>query len=186
MTGRHSMFDGAREVTVSVPVSGSENVMVPVIRAIVRREDNEDLILLQRRSGDMASVRGKCELPGGVWRAGASPISEVAREVAEETGIEVSTVSGVAVTEIDGRRSIATIEPVAVIAGFHDAFPAVHVVLAAVGSGVPRGQEGESYDVRWWPTAEIRAELVRQPDAFIPSSRCALDAYFAEKDSVSG
>ena len=70
--------------------------------------------------------------------------------------------------------------------GFSDAFPAVHTVLVAVGSGVPRGQEGESHDVRWWTTGAVRGELQRQPEAFIPSSRAALLAYLALKESSRG
>ena len=180
------MFDGTRSVSVAVPVSGSENVMVPVIRAVVRSEEDSGLILLQRRSSRSEAVLGKLEIPGGLWRAGESPTAAVAREVFEETGVELVSISGVAVDEIDERRSIATITPLAVIAGFHDAFPAVHTVLVAVGSGVPRGQEGESHDVRWWTTRAVRRELQRQPEAFIPSSRAALLAYLALKESSRG
>ena len=186
MTGRHSMFDGTRAVSVDVPVCGSENVMVPVIRAIVRDNKDPDLILLQRRSSRSEAVSGKLEIPGGLWKAGESPVAAVAREVSEETGVEVSAVSGVAIDHVDDHRSIATITPVAVIAGFFGAFPAIHTVLAARGSGVPRGQEGESHDVRWWHTSDIRHEMEREPEAFIPSSRAALVAYFALKESSSG
>jgi len=180
------MFDGERDVTVPVPVSGTENVMVPVIRAIVVRDEGPRAILLQRRANPAEAVYRLLEIPGGMWRAGESPIAAISREVREETDVVLTSVSGVSVDDIDDRRSIATLRPLAVIAGIYEAFPAIHVVVVATGTGVPNPSDGESYDVQWWPTEAVRSELQLRPEVFIPSTRAAITAYLASVDTVSG
>jgi ADP-ribose pyrophosphatase YjhB (NUDIX family) len=186
MSGTHSIFDGTNEVTVPVPVSGTENVMVPVIRAIVNNADGSDSFLLQRRSIDTEPVFGLLELPGGTWRAGESPQDAIAREVLEETGILLESISGIVVDRLDARRSIATVKPLAVIAGVDGAFPAVHVIVVASGSGSPRPADGESSDVRWWSIEEVRVEVEDRPMAFVPSTLAAVCAYLDSIESESG
>jgi ADP-ribose pyrophosphatase YjhB (NUDIX family) len=176
--GIHTMFDGTSEVTVAVPVSGDENVMVPVIRAVVENSDGSDSILLQRRSNPGEPVFGLYELPGGRWRAGESPDVAISREVHEETGVRLTAVSGIEIVTLDSRRAIATVTPIAVVAGVRGAFPAIHVVVAASGTGVPDSVDGEAFDARWWPTMSVRIEMNERPGAFVPSTLAALNAYF--------
>ncbi|GMQ97906.1 MAG: hypothetical protein BMS9Abin17_0409 [Acidimicrobiia bacterium] len=177
MTGRYRMWTGSESVEVDVPVSGGENVMVPVIRGIVRCVEDPSLILLQRRADPMEPVFGCLEIPGGRWRSGESPADALTREVYEETGVELSAVDGVSVAAIDSRRDVASLHPLVIIAGVSGAFPAIHVVLLADGAGTPRPNEGESGDVRWWPITDVRTALKERPSEFVPSSRAALDAY---------
>lgn len=183
MTGRHGMWDGEHYLDVDVPVSGAENVMVPVIRAVVRSQDDSSLILLQRRADRSEPVYGCLEIPGGRWRSGESPAGAITREVLEETGVRLSSIAGVSIEAIDVHRSIATVRPLAIIAGVEGAFPAVHVVLTAVGRGTPRSQAGESEDVRWWTLAAIRHEMAENAGEFVPSSLAALRAYVETVDS---
>jgi len=185
-SSNHSMFDGTKEVIVSVPMSGNENVMLPVIRAVVENSDGSDSLLLQRRSNPDEAVFGLLELPGGTWRAGESPSDAISREVLEETGVALTSVSGIAVDILDSRRSIATLTPLAVVAGIHEAFPAVQVIVLASGTGMPGLGDGESFDVRWWPVAAVRAQVEGQPASFVPSTRAALVAYFDSMGSESG
>lgn len=180
------MFDGTAEVTVPVPVSGAENVMVPVIRAIVENSDGSDSILLQRRSNPDETVFGLLELPGGTWRAGESPDDAISREVLEETGVVLSSVSGIVIDALDSRRSIATVRPLAVIAGVRGSFPAVHVIVIATASGTPRPRDGESFDVQWWPIESVRREIGGRPKAFVPSTLAAINAYVDWIESESG
>ncbi len=51
---------------------------------------DREAMLLQRRDKVGEPVRGKLELPGGRWRAGEPPEVAVAREVKEETGLDIS------------------------------------------------------------------------------------------------
>lgn len=184
MTGRYRMWTGSESVEIHVPVSGSENVMVPVIRGIVRSVEDPSLILLQRRADPTEPVFGCLEIPGGRWRSGESPADALTREVYEETGVVLSSIDGISVAAIDSRRDLASLHPLVVVAGVSGAFPAIHVVLLAEGTGSLRASEGESDDVRWWSIVDVRAALEEQPSAFVPSSRAALDAYFEVADST--
>ena len=177
MTGRHDMYDGNDPVTVDVPTSGGENVMVPVIRAVVRSPDHPDSIVLQRRDDPSESVLGRLEIPGGRWRSGESPVDAITREVVEETGLEVTQVHGVAMNRFDDKRSIASLRPLVVVAGVGGAFPAAHVVLIVDAVGQVRPEPGESADVRWWHVDAVRRAMDEDRDAFIPSTFMALRAY---------
>lgn len=182
----HLMFDGTNEVIVRVPVSGDESVMIPVIRAVVENSDGSDSILLQRRSNPDEAVFGLLELPGGTWRAGESPEIAISREIREETSIEITSVSGITIDPLDDRRSIATVVPLAVIAGVQGAFPAVHVIVTASGAGTPFPGDGESFDVQWWSIQAVRDEVANRPSMFVPSSLAAINAYLASMGSARG
>ncbi len=178
------MWDGSRHVEVDVPVSGPDNVMIPVIRAVVT-DRSGDHILLQRRDSPIESVRGLFEIPGGRWIAAESPAAAVTREVFEETGVALVHVEGIIDDRIDDRRSVSTVRPLVVIAGIEGAFPATHTVLVAVGEGTPRPEPGATTDVRWWLIADVRHELVTNRGGFVPSSWAALVAYVTMLDSTT-
>jgi len=181
MTGRHTIRDVGQEEqsSVDVPVHGGENVMVPVIRAIVRPVGDVSRILLQRRDDPSESVRGALEIPGGRWRSGESPIDAIVREVAEESGIVVVAVHGVDIERLDSHRSIASISPLMVAAGLEASYPAIHVILVADGEGSPRPEPGETADGRWWPLVDVVTHMESDPEGFIPSTLAALRAYVA-------
>jgi 8-oxo-dGTP pyrophosphatase MutT (NUDIX family) len=185
MTGRHEIWDGHDQV-VSVPVSGGENVMIPVIRGVIRSVSDSDLVLLQLRDNPKESVRGLLELPGGRWRAGESPVEALTREVHEETGVDVAMVAGVAMDDLDGHRTVASISPLVVIAGVHRAYPAMHVVLIADGSGDPVDAPGESAEVQWWSIDAIKRAMADSRDGFVPSTYAALVAYVDWLASTTG
>jgi 8-oxo-dGTP pyrophosphatase MutT (NUDIX family) len=172
------MWDGGAFVDINVPISGAENVMTPVIRVVVTNRDRSE-ILLQRRDDPSEPVRGLLEIPGGRWRAGEPPATTAAREVAEETGIQLMSIEGVASEAIDETRTIATIRPLAVVAGVDGAFPAVHMILVGTGEGVPRPEEGSSADVRWWPVEDVNAAVNDNREWFVPSSYAALVAFLS-------
>jgi 8-oxo-dGTP pyrophosphatase MutT (NUDIX family) len=186
MTGRHSVWGPDGTGSVDVPVYGGENVMVPVIRGIVRRDGDAATLLIQRRDDPSEPVRGALEIPGGRWRSGESPIDALVREVAEETGVVVTAVDGVRVDRSGDLRVVASILPLVVVAGIEGAFPAVHVVLVADGRGDPAAAAGESTDVQWWSMADIRSEMASNRSAFIPSTYAALETYVAWVDSTGG
>jgi len=172
------MWDGSQRLEIPVPVSGTENVMIPVIRVVVRTPDGGS-ILLQRRDAASEPVRGHLEIPGGRWRTGESPLAAARREVHEETGIRLLSVDGITEDRIDPERTIATVKPLAVIAGTAGAFPAIHIVLTGIGEGIPTNEAGATTDVRWWSLEDVRNELVTDRAGFVPSSFAAIDAFLA-------
>ena len=166
-------------VDVTVPEMGGEALVVPNVAAIVLNEAR-DAMLLQRRDKPGEPVRGRLELPGGRWGAGESPDLAVAREVAEETGVEVlALMRPVEQLEAGAHRSCAMARPVAVVNGLDGSYPSLHVVFECVGRGEPRPQPGETADPRWWPIDEVRDLLEGHPDEVIDQTRAMLTAYFA-------
>jgi len=177
VTGRYATWNGSEDEVVVVPSYEGENLMVPVIRAIVRSTADRSRIILQRRDDPTESVRGALEIPGGRWRAGESPVDAITREVREETGLDVTGITGISIDRLDDRRGIASIEPLVVVAGVHGSFPAIHTVLIVEATGEPTSRLDESRDVRWWDLAAVFEEMATNRSGFIPSSYAALRSY---------
>jgi ADP-ribose pyrophosphatase YjhB (NUDIX family) len=155
-----------------------EALVVPNVAAIVLAEGGQAM-LLQRRDKPGEPVRGKLEIPGGRWRAGEAPDTAVAREVSEETGVElVAPVAGVQRVTLGENRSCSIARPLAVINGLEGVYPSLHVLFECIGRGEPRPQPGETAEPRWWPVTEVEALLVEQPDEFVDQTRTMLTAYF--------
>lgn len=187
MTGREWIEVEGVRTEIAVPVSGGENVVIPVVRAIVRDHANrsEGRVLIQRRDVDGESVRGRREIPGGRWQAGESPDETAIREVEEETGVAVSFVEGIRTDRTGASGERVVVHPFVVVAGVRGGFPAAHLILTAVGSGDPRPAAGETVDCRWVDVATLRDELA-DVDDWVPSSRQALLAYVETVFSGSG
>lgn len=165
-------------IDVPVPEMGGEAIVVPNVAAVVRDEAGERL-LMQRRDKPGEPVRGMLELPGGRWRAGEAPDQAVAREVAEETGVElIDPFAAVERVETGRNRACAIARPVAVINGLDGTYPSLHVLFECTGRGEPRPQPGETADPRWWPVAEVEALLENRPEELIDQTRAMLAAYF--------
>ncbi len=165
-------------VEVAVPEMGGEALVVPNVAAIVLNEAR-DAMLLQRRDKPGEPVRGRLELPGGRWGAGESPEIAVAREVAEETGIEVLELTEPVEKLATGvHRGCAMARPVAVINGLDGSYPSLHVLFECVGRGEPRPQPGETADPQWWPLNDVENLLNRHPGELIDQTRAMLTAYF--------
>jgi ADP-ribose pyrophosphatase YjhB (NUDIX family) len=163
---------------VAVPEMGGEAIVVPNVGAVVLDETGEHL-LLQRRDKPGEPVRGMLELPGGRWRAGEAPDRAVAREVAEETGVElVEIIAAVERIDTEPNRACAIARPVAVINGLEGTYPSLHVLFECVGRGEPRPQPGETADPHWWPIGEVKELLAEFPSKFIDQTRAMLLAYF--------
>ena len=89
----YPVWSGSEWLEVDVPEMSGEPIVVPNVAALVFQGSGREAILLQRRDKPGEVVRGRLELPGGRWRAGEAPDAAVAREVREETGIELLAVS---------------------------------------------------------------------------------------------
>jgi ADP-ribose pyrophosphatase YjhB (NUDIX family) len=164
----HPVWTGTSWIELPVPESSGEPVVVPNVNALVYDSPARRRILLQRRDKPQEVVRGRLELPGGRWRAGQPPDVEVAREVAEETGVVITAVAA-AVERIDHRPHVATVlaRPLCVVAGVDGAYPSLHVLFECYGEGEPRPVPGEVADPRWWDVDEVRRLLDAEPEAFV-------------------
>jgi len=174
----YSVWIDDRWLDVSVPEMGGEALVVPNVGAIVLDEAGERL-LLQRRDKPGEPVQGLLEVPGGRWRAGEAPDRAVAREVEEETGVElVAPLGSVERVQAGPNRECAIARPIAVVNGLEGTYPSLHVVFECVGRGDPRPQLGETADPRWWAIADVKALLETQPGEFVDQTRAMLTAYF--------
>lgn len=175
----YPVWSGSEWLEVDVPEMSGEPIVVPNVAALVFQGSGREAILLQRRDKPGEVVRGRLELPGGRWRAGEAPDAAVAREVREETGIELLAVSaGIERMEAAPHVSFAMARPAVVVNGLDGAYPSLHVLFACHGVGTPRSQPGETTDPRWWELDEVRSRLVDAPAAFVWHTRAMLRAYF--------
>jgi len=164
-------------IEIPVPEMGGEAIVVPNIGAIVLSEDRGS-ILLQRRDKPGEPVRGRLEIPGGRWGAGEPPEVAVAREVKEETGLDlVGEIEGIGRLDISRNRSCALAHPVAVVNGLEGVYPSLHVVFECISRGDPVAQPGETADPRWWPISEVAKLLADDPEQFVDQTRAMLTAY---------
>jgi len=180
VSGTYPVWTGSDWIELPVPESGGEAVVVPNINAIVYDGPARRRILLQRRDKPGEVVRGRLEVPGGRWRAGQPPDTEVVREVVEETGVTVTAVAA-AVERIDHEPHVATViaRPLAVVVGVAGAYPSLHVLFECYGEGEPQPVPGETADPRWWDIADVRELLAADPDAFVWHTAAMLSAVIA-------
>jgi 8-oxo-dGTP pyrophosphatase MutT (NUDIX family) len=177
VTFDYPVWTGSEWIQLPVPVSGGEPVVVPNVNAVVYRGPDRRFLLLQRRDKPGEVVRGRLELPGGRWRAGESPDTAIVREVAEETGVQLTAVAAaIERTEHEPDIATATARPLAVVVGIEGAYPSLHVVFECYGEGEPRGVPGETAAPAWWPVDDVRDLLNRTPEAFVWPAVAALRA----------
>ncbi len=170
----YPVWSGSEWLEFALPTMDGEVLSIPVAAAVVYRDEARTAILLQRRDRPGEVVRGRVELPGGRWRAGETPADVVRREVLEETGVRVRLLDPTAATITEGRWSYVAIEPLLAVVATADALPTLHVIFEAIGEGAPRDVEGETSDVRYWSTDEIRQSLESDPETFIGPTRATL------------
>ncbi len=162
-----------------VPEMGSEPLVVPNIAALVYDGLDRRCVLLQRRDRPGESVRGRLELPGGRWRAGERADEAAAREVMEETGVELTAVAGaIEVTRHQRHIATSTGRPLAVVVGVDGAYPSLHVLFECYGEGEPRPVIDEVAEPRWWPVDELIRHLEDHPGDFVAQTHAMLSAVF--------
>ncbi len=181
MSAGYPVWDGTRWVELPVATMGSLALVVPNVAALVYESPGLERILLQRRDRPGEAVRGRLELPGGRWEAGEAPDVAVAREVCEETGIEVTAVSA-AVSTIRHATDIATTaaRPLTVVTGIEGAYPSLHVLFECRGSGTPRPVPDEVADPGWWRIDAVLALLDEEPEAFVWQTAGMLRSVFGD------
>jgi 8-oxo-dGTP pyrophosphatase MutT (NUDIX family) len=167
-------WDG-RWIQAPVAGMGGEALVVPNIAALVLREGTGDLLLQRRDKPEV--VRGLLEIPTGRWRAGETPWEALSREVAEETGLTVRSMTGEGrCLEVHPGQPVHALRPAAVVVGSAGAYPALLVAFACFADGDPRPLPGETADPRWYALDEVRA-LLADPAQFTAAAHAVLVAW---------
>jgi 8-oxo-dGTP pyrophosphatase MutT (NUDIX family) len=162
-------------IEAPVAAMGGEAVVVPNVAALVLREGTGELLLQRRDKAEV--VRGLLEIPTGRWRAGETPWEALRREVAEETGLVVRSMSGEGRRlEVHPGRPVYALQPAAVVVGAAGAYPALLVAFTCLAEGEPRPLPGETADPRWYPIDEVRA-LLDEPAQFTGVAHAVLAAW---------
>jgi 8-oxo-dGTP pyrophosphatase MutT (NUDIX family) len=162
---------------VDLPETDGEILAVPIVSALVFRNESRGELVLQRRD-DGGPADGLWELPGGGWLAGEPPTEALARELMEETGLELNHAdAGEKRSEAQPGRPFVASAPMVVSVGVEGAYPILHVVYVCFADGEPRGAEGESREPAWFSVAHVKA-MLEDPPLFTGPTYAALTAYF--------
>lgn len=135
-----------------------DSFVVAVAAVIVRVEHGEDRVLAMRRALTKDAAPGLWETCSGRVRADEQPRDAIAREVTEETGLEVAIGEGPVDAYVMRRRE----RPMAVIVYRAD----------WIGGEVVRSDEHDAHG--WWTLAEIESSAM--PPRLIDAVRRALRA----------
>lgn len=176
MTG-YQVWSGAELVEIETAEVHGEAVPTPVAAALLFEDDSRRRLMLQRRA-DGGPAHGLWELPGGIWGAGESPHHALAREVLEETGLElvVGSISERR-SEAQPRRPIVSSHPTVVASGVAEAYPVLILAYECIAHpGKPRGEPGESEEPAFFAVEAIR-EMLQKPSDFTGPTFAILSAY---------
>lgn len=154
-----------------------EAVPTPVATALLFEDDSRQRLMLQRRA-DGGPAHGLWELPGGIWGAGESPHQALAREVLEETGLELVVGSiGERRSEAQTRRPHVSSHPAVVVTGVGEAYPVLILAYECIAlPGEPQGELGESEEPTFFGVEAVR-EMLSQPQDFTGPTFAILSAY---------
>ena len=177
---RYSYFYGGGWFDVELPTCDGEGVIITNVSALDFRDESKRELQLQHRDKPGEAKRGKLEIPSGRWQAGEQPVEALRREVREESGLELTSVSdGASEYGTTPALYIAT-HPLFVASGFDGGYPALLVVYECIACGdEPSAQTRETRDPGWYDIKDVKHMLLANPDDFTPPAFAVLSEYFS-------
>jgi 8-oxo-dGTP pyrophosphatase MutT (NUDIX family) len=155
---------------------GTALVLMPSVTAVIR--DDAGRVLLMRRSDD-----GRWDLPGGTTDPGEPPARALAREVWEETGLQVvpERILGV----FGGGDGFRATYPNGDQLEFMDVVFECRVVGGRLGC-----RDGEALELRYFPPDDLPELPLRYPPGVVPpgpalAARFEWDAAWLEELAAS-
>ena len=160
------------------------NVCIPVVSAIVERmKDGEKEILIQTRWKPERDPEysGTIEIPAGWIERYENVYDAIKREVFEETGLKVKTISPDIQTSLHSPRDDANFAfvPFCCQQQLRGGKPWIgFVFLCEVEDGEPREQESETRNVRWIKVSELKKIFDETPEQIFTLQLGVLEYYF--------
>ena len=162
-----------------LPTLRGEELYIPFVGAIIEREvDGGKEVLIQIREKDTDTLySGSIEIPGGKLRAFEDIYTTVRREAKEESGMEITFVSGE-----DKRQDYknkgdtsSLIEPFCVTQMSNGPF--IGLIFLCRAKGEPLQKTDETKEARWMKIEELREIITRQPDRVYTAFLAPLKKY---------
>ena len=162
---------------------------IPYAGAIVERRHNGiKELLLQTRWKPHADplYSGTLEFPAGVLdKPYESVYKTVAREIKEETGLNLKAIKGDSKTKIyspNGTDETIAFRPFCCTQQLKDGKPWIgFVFICEVDDGEPKAQLSEAKDVKWVSADEVRDLVAKFPEKFFGLELPAWEYYFARQ-----
>jgi len=158
-----------------------EQFSIPGVGGIIVKEiDGIRNILIQTRvKPDALHEDGLLEIPAGKIREYESIFDALKREIKEETGLDVTEISGESLSTIYEENSYCVINfmPFSCSQNIIGSYPImVFVFICKVkGELLPFSDESKNY--KWMPVSELRRLLMDSPEIFYPMHVDTLKKY---------
>ena len=162
---------------------------IPYAGAIIERTHNGTKeLLVQTRWKPHADplYSGTLEFPAGVLdKPFESVYDTVAREIKEESGLTLKSISGDSKTKIyspKGTDEIIAFRPFCCTQQLKDGKPWIgFVFICEVEDGEPKAQLSEAKDAKWLPVDEVKRLFEKSPEQFFGLELPAWEYYFKEQ-----
>ena len=157
----------------------------PAVGAIIEKLIGGKMhILVQQRNKDGGGVEnGMIEIPAGKIREYENIFDAIRREVAEETGLKVTSVKGeeaAAVSDVNGYKTIS-FSPFCSTQNLSGGYSLLLQTFICSAEGEPAAMSDESTDIHWVSLEEIGDMLLNEAESFYPMHINALKKYLIFK-----
>jgi 8-oxo-dGTP pyrophosphatase MutT (NUDIX family) len=162
-----------------VPILRGEELYIPFVGAIIETEINQKkqiLIQIRQKASDK-SYSGLIEIPGGKMQAYEDVYETVAREVKEESGLEITLIEGRS-KRIDYQNKTDTsslIEPFCVTQMQNGPFIGLIFLCKAIGE--PAVATEEARDAQWIDVEDLRRIVNESPERIYTAFLAPLKKY---------
>jgi 8-oxo-dGTP pyrophosphatase MutT (NUDIX family) len=165
-----------------LPTLRGEHLYIPFVGAIIEREkDGVKQVLVQTRDKETDTVySGSIEIPGGKFRAFEDVYTTVRREAKEESGLDITFISG----EMDrknypNREDISSlIEPFCITQMSNGPF--IGMIFLCKAEGEPLQKTNETKEAKWIDVEELKKIVKEQPERIYTAFLGPLKKYIGE------
>ena len=158
-----------------------ETFAIPAVGAIIRKRMGDDeYILVQNRkkkSGD--GMDGLLEIPAGKIREYENIFEALKREVWEETGLQITSVSGEGecrFMDVEGKKTIM-FSPYCVTQNLSGAYSIILSTFLCEAEGELLERTNETENIRWMKREELKEIVENKPESMFLMHVHALRKY---------